>query len=53
MNIRSRLGAGTQVTVRLPIDCEGRRPPAEPIKLTAERGRDSIVVAPIQVKKSA
>jgi cell cycle sensor histidine kinase DivJ len=53
MNIRSRLGAGTQVTVRLPIDCEGRRPPAEPIKLTGERGRDSIVVAPIQVKKSA
>jgi two-component system, cell cycle sensor histidine kinase DivJ len=53
MDIRSRLGAGTQVTVRLPIDCEDRRPPAEPIKLNTERRRDSIVVAPIQVKKSA
>jgi cell cycle sensor histidine kinase DivJ len=53
MDIRSRLGAGTQVTVRLPLDCESRRPPVEPIKLNTERSRDSIVVAPIQVKKSA
>ena len=25
VDIRSRLGEGTRVTVRLPIDCEGRR----------------------------
>src|ERR1022692_5205403 len=31
INIRSRLGEGTRVTVRLPIDCEGGQPAAEPI----------------------
>jgi cell cycle sensor histidine kinase DivJ len=32
-DIRSRLGEGTRVSVRLPLDCEGRRPPAVPIVL--------------------
>ena len=37
IDISSRLGEGTRVTVRLPIDCEGGRPAAEPIKLVTER----------------
>jgi two-component system, cell cycle sensor histidine kinase DivJ len=52
-DIRSRLGAGTQVTVRLPIDCEGVRPDVEPIKLVTERVREFAAAANIQEKKSA
>ena len=37
MDIRSRLGDGTRVTVRLPIDREGERPLVEPIKLVTEQ----------------
>jgi cell cycle sensor histidine kinase DivJ len=33
LNIQSRLGEGTRMTVRLPLDCEGKRPPVEPITL--------------------
>jgi cell cycle sensor histidine kinase DivJ len=56
VDIRSRLGEGTRVTVRLPI--EGDRPrAANPIKLVAERSgkelRDIPVVTNYQVKKSA
>ena len=52
VDIRSRLGEGTRVTVRLPI--EGDRPrAANPIKLVAERAREIPVVANYQVKKSA
>jgi cell cycle sensor histidine kinase DivJ len=56
VDIRSRLGEGTRVTVRLPI--EGDRPrAANPIKLVAERNakelRDIPVVTNYQVKKSA
>ena len=54
MEIRSRLGAGTQVTVRLPLDCEVIRPAAEPIKLVTERVREfAAAAATMQVKKSA
>jgi len=53
MDIRSRLGDGTQVTVRLPIDCEGVRPAVEPIKLATERIREFAAAAAIPVKKSA
>ena len=53
IDIRSRLGDGTRVTVRLPIDCEGARRAAEPINLVAERARELAVVTNIQVKKSA
>jgi cell cycle sensor histidine kinase DivJ len=61
-NIGSRLGEGTRVTVRLPIDCEGRRPPVEPIHLqqkTAEPPQltpqlaSPGVWADLRVKKSA
>jgi cell cycle sensor histidine kinase DivJ len=51
MDIRSRLGAGTQVTVRLPVDCEGRRPAVTPIKLKTDR--EIAVPTNIQVKKRA
>ncbi len=53
MDIRSRLGSGTQVTVRLPIDCEGIRPAVEPIKLDTERAREHPADATVQEKKSA
>ena len=33
LKIYSRLGEGTRVTVRLPIDCESRRSAAEPVSL--------------------
>jgi cell cycle sensor histidine kinase DivJ len=52
MDIGSRVGEGTTVTVRLPLDGDGIRLSAEPIKLATERARD--VAAPkLQVKKSA
>ena len=52
MNISSRLGAGTQVAVRLPLDCEGVRPPVQPIKLAT--GRDNeFATGAFEVKKSA
>ena len=53
MDIRSRLGAGTRVTVRLPIDGEGARPAVEPIKLVTERAREFAAAANILAKKSA
>jgi len=52
MDISSRLGEGTRVTVRLPFDCEERRP-ADPIKLVTERAGELAAVAQMQVKKSA
>ncbi|HEU5019352.1 MAG TPA: PAS domain-containing sensor histidine kinase [Pseudolabrys sp.] len=52
MDIRSRLGEGTRVTVRLPIDCEANRP-ADPIKLVAQRAGELAAVAQLQVKKIA
>jgi cell cycle sensor histidine kinase DivJ len=53
MDISSWLGAGTRVTVRLPIDCEGVRPAVEPIKLVTERAREFSAAANMQAKKSA
>jgi two-component system, cell cycle sensor histidine kinase DivJ len=52
MHIHSRLGAGTRVTVRLPVDCEGIRPGVEPIKLVTERVCEFAAVT-LGVKKSA
>ena len=51
-DIRSRLGEGTRVTVRLPIDCEAARS-ADPIKLVSERAGELAAVAQLQVKKIA
>jgi cell cycle sensor histidine kinase DivJ len=52
IDIRSRLGEGTRVTVRIPIDCEGGRP-ADPIRLVTVRAAELAVAANVQVKKSA
>jgi cell cycle sensor histidine kinase DivJ len=51
IDIRSRLGAGTRVTVRLPLDCEGGR--SDPIKLVTERAGELAAAANVLVKKSA
>jgi cell cycle sensor histidine kinase DivJ len=53
IDIRSRLGEGTRVTVRLPIDSEGERSAAEPIKLVSERTNEFAAATKILVKKSA
>jgi cell cycle sensor histidine kinase DivJ len=53
VDISSRLGAGTRVTVRLPIDGDGVRRAVEPIDLVTERVRELATVAQLQVKKSA
>jgi cell cycle sensor histidine kinase DivJ len=52
MNITSRLGVGTRVVVRLPIDCGGVRP-AQPVALIGERVSERIEPAFMQVKKIA
>jgi cell cycle sensor histidine kinase DivJ len=54
MDISSRLGEGTRVSVRLPIDGDGRQSAAEPINLAAERAELALVSAETtQVKKRA
>ena len=52
IDIRSRLGEGTRVTVRLPIDCEGGKV-VDPIKLATERAGEFVAAANVLVKKSA
>ncbi len=53
MDISSRLGSGTRVTVRLPLDCESARRAARPISLVTERAREFVPMADSQVRKSA
>jgi cell cycle sensor histidine kinase DivJ len=54
IDIRSRLGEGTRVTVRLPLDCEGGgKPAADPIRLVTERAGELAAAANVLVKKSA
>jgi cell cycle sensor histidine kinase DivJ len=57
VDITSRLGKGTRVTVRLPLDCEGGHRAADPITLVAERAHQLASAARpdvhAQVKKSA
>jgi len=52
LNIQSRLGEGTKVTVLLPIDCEGSRK-VDPIKLVTQRASDLAATANVRIKKSA
>ena len=52
LDIQSRLGEGTRVTVRLPIDCEARRQ-VDPIRLVTERASELAAVANLRIKKSA
>jgi two-component system, cell cycle sensor histidine kinase DivJ len=53
VEIRSRLGEGTRVTVRLPIDADCAQSVNEPIKLVIERNRALAEPVKDQVKKSA
>jgi cell cycle sensor histidine kinase DivJ len=51
-DIHSKLGVGTCVTVRLPVDCEGKRPAVQPIALPS-RNTAPRPAAEQQVRKSA
>jgi cell cycle sensor histidine kinase DivJ len=53
IDIRSQLGKGTCVTVRLPINRAGDRPAIDAIPLAANRPAELPAVAKIPVKKSA
>jgi cell cycle sensor histidine kinase DivJ len=53
MEIRSTLGAGTQVSVRLPIDGTGARPVGDLVKLVVGRAQEANSIVEILVKKSA
>jgi cell cycle sensor histidine kinase DivJ len=49
VEIASRLGEGTRVTVRLPLDCEAARPARKPSKVTAlDRGHEA-AAAPVKL----
>ena len=51
--IRSRLGEGTRVTVRLPLDCEGKGPSTQPIALESKTIQRLQRMAGKQVRKRA
>jgi cell cycle sensor histidine kinase DivJ len=51
MDIHSRLGEGTRVTVRLPIDGEDQRNAAAPIKLAVARAGETAEAAKVRVNK--
>jgi cell cycle sensor histidine kinase DivJ len=53
IDIRSRLGEGTRVTIRLPIDRDSARAPADPVRLVFERADELVAVAQPPVKKRA
>jgi hypothetical protein len=53
IDIRSRVGEGTRVTVRLPIAQCGDRIPTGPVKFVTENHRDNLYVSTDWVKKSA
>ena len=53
-SITSRLGQGTQVTVRLPINGEDERAaPVDPIRLVSDRAEELAATANVRMKKSA
>jgi cell cycle sensor histidine kinase DivJ len=52
-DIRSKLGVGTCVTVKLPLDCEGKGAGAKPIALAAKKTETPRAAAERQVRKSA
>ena len=53
IDIRSRLGEGTRITVTLPLDCEGHHASADPIQLVNERAGEFVAATHNLVKKSA
>ena len=53
IDIHSRLNQGTRITVRLPINCEGAKTAADPIRLVTQRANEFAAVTQVLVKKSA
>jgi two-component system, cell cycle sensor histidine kinase DivJ len=53
VDIRSRVGEGTRVSVRLPLARDGRRAAADPVRLMTERGEAFAPAAKHEVKKRA
>ena len=53
IDIRSRVGEGTRVTVRLPVGQSVDRMPTEPVKLVTENHRGNLCESSDWVKKSA
>jgi cell cycle sensor histidine kinase DivJ len=53
VDIKSRVNEGTRITVRLPVDFEGVKGAAEPIKLATQRANEFVVAAKMPVRKSA
>jgi len=53
VDIRSRVGEGTRVSIRLPVRQEGDRTPIEPVKPVTESYRDHLGVSNEWVRKSA
>jgi cell cycle sensor histidine kinase DivJ len=53
LTIRSRLGAGTCVTVRLPLDSEGKRAAAQPVPLEKKAIETPMAAETLKVKKRA
>ena len=53
IDIRSRLGEGTCVIARLPVESNGRRPAAEPVNLMIEHAAATVAPSKHKVKKIA
>ena len=53
VDIQSRIGEGTRVTVQLPLECEGRRSASDPVKLVTKYNRSFPMATNDRVKKSA
>ncbi len=53
MEIRSKLGAGTLVSVRLPIDGTGAEAAGDLVRLVVERADEPTTITQLPVKKSA
>ncbi|MGH6994923.1 MAG: sensor histidine kinase, partial [Stellaceae bacterium] len=52
LEIRSRLGRGTRVSVRLPIEGDGKRSPADPVQLVSKRAGELAAIARTKVAKT-
>ncbi len=53
VNIASRLGEGTRVTVRLPVNCEAARPAAKPSNVAHPSFDRVVEAAEALIKKTA
>jgi cell cycle sensor histidine kinase DivJ len=53
VKIASRVGEGTRVTVRLPLDCEAARPPGKPSNVAHPSFDRVVAAAEVLIKKTA